>query len=302
MRPVLPGHGPPSLAGAAERIVCLVPSITDSISALGLGDRLVGVTDFCPVPANARASLARVGGSKSPRLDVILELQPDLVIANKEENSPQMVQGMRKAGLSVWLIFPRSVADALQVLRQLLHLCHAEGGVPRLRALERAFEGTAQAASQRKPVRYFCPIWQDEDARAGVWWMTFNADTYPHDLLRHLGGMNAFAKRERRYPLLADLGMAEPEDPGERDTRYPRLGPAEVAAAAAELILLPDEPYAFGDEDMRRMCSLLSDTPAVREERIFALDGRLLFWYGTYLEEALSALPAILGTDSSQAP
>jgi ABC-type Fe3+-hydroxamate transport system substrate-binding protein len=151
-------------------------------------------------------------------------------------------------------------------------------------------------------VRFFCPIWQDEDAQAGLWWMTFNGGTYPHDLLRHLGGTNAFGKRERRYPLLADLGMAKREDPGERDTRYPRLRPAEVAAAAPELILLPDEPYAFGEEDMRRMRSLLSDTPAVREKRIFALDGRLLFWYGTYLEKALSALPAFLGTDFAHAP
>ena len=80
--------------------------------------------------------------------------------------------------------------------------------------------------------------------------MTFNADTYAHDLLRICGGENVFAERERQYPLKADLGEAEPMLPmirasAGRDTRYPRVTMEEVEAAQPDVILLPSEPFQF---------------------------------------------------------
>jgi ABC-type Fe3+-hydroxamate transport system substrate-binding protein len=100
----------------------------------------------------------------------------------------------------------------------------------------------------------------------------------------------------RRYPLTADLGLAQPEDPGTRDTRYPRVTPAEISQAAPEVILLPDEPFAFGEQERLRLKRLLAETPAVRHDRVRLIDGSLLTWHGTRLARALAEIPACLAS------
>jgi ABC-type Fe3+-hydroxamate transport system substrate-binding protein len=124
--------------------------------------------------------------------------------------------------------------------------------------------------------------------------MTFNWDTYSHNVLRHCGGLNIFEKRERRYPLLADLGQAEAEDAGSRDTRYPRVLPHEVIGNKPEIILIPSEPYSFSVDDVNEIVELLSETPAVRSGNVVRIDGRLVTWHGTRLAQALVELPNIL--------
>ena len=105
---------------------------------------------------------------------------------------------------------------------------------------------------------------------------------------------NIFAERQRNFPLLADLGLAEPEGPGERDRRYPRVSLEEIRQARPEVILLPDEPYAFNDEHRQLFEHLLPDTPAVRNNRIYPIEGSLITWHGTRLAYALRELPALL--------
>jgi ABC-type Fe3+-hydroxamate transport system substrate-binding protein len=143
----------------------------------------------------------------------------------------------------------------------------------------------------------FCPIWREPAAEAGpaAWWMTGNRATYLHDVLAVCGGQNVFAARERRYPLAADLDPAalpEPPQP-DRDTRYPRVTPAEVAAAAPEVILLPSEPYPFGAADLGAF-DAWPDLPAVAQGRVQLVDGAMLTWPGTHLARALAELPALL--------
>ena len=98
----------------ARRIVSLVPSLTEALFALGLGDRVVGVTDWCVYPASELARLPRVGGTKTPDLVAILELEPDLVIANQEENRRTHVEKLRAAGVRVWVTYPRTVREGAQ--------------------------------------------------------------------------------------------------------------------------------------------------------------------------------------------
>lgn len=283
----LPFSRPPT------RVVSLVPSMTESFFDLGLGDRIVGVTDFCRPPADA-GQIVRVGGTKSPSLERILALNPDLVVANQEENTRQAVEELEAAGLKVWVSFPRSVDDALQVLWALVRLFQTDRGAAQLKTLEATLAWTEQASLHREPTPFFCPIWREPRVGEGTWWMTFNRDTYAHDLLARCGGLNVFAKRERRYPLAADLNETVAEDPGERDTRYPRVTLVEVIDAAPEVILLPDEPYAFSGEEVAQLKDHLADTPAVKEGRLHLVDGSLITWHGTRLARALAEIPAYL--------
>ena len=277
----------------ANRIVSLVPSITESLFELGLGERVVGITDFCAHPAAQLEGLPRLGGPKNPNLPAIVALQPDLVITNQEENTPPAVNALRESGLHVWLTFPRTVAEAMDILWALARL-DPNGPAPnRLRVLEATLEWTEEAQAQQISQRFFCPVWQEDTPQGERWWMVFNHNTYCHDLLTLLGGENIFAGRDRRYPLEADIGQASSQDPGERDTRYPRVTQAEILAADPEVILLPSEPYPFSEMDLLEIEQLFSDTSAVRNGRVHLVDGSLITWHGTRLARALQDLPWI---------
>jgi ABC-type hemin transport system substrate-binding protein len=106
-----------------------------------------------------------------------------------------------------------------------------------------------------------------------------------------MGGENCFANRERRYPLEADLGKGRPELPGERDTRYPRIGREEIIAAQPEIIFLPSEPYPYDERHCQEMVEIFTETPAGRSGRVYLVDGTLITWHGTRLARALEELP-----------
>lgn len=293
------------LAGLPRRVVSLVPSVTGSLFDLNLGRCLVGVTDFCVYPPAGVASLPKVGGTKNPDRERILSLQPDLVIANQEENRREDVEALAAAGLPVWVTFPCTAREALNVLWATIRLFDAPQLGRTLVALERSFEVTSLAAENMPPVSVFCPVWREPPASEGpaTWWMTANRDTYLHDVLRVCGGRNVFAERDRRYPLAADLDPERPADPPDpaRDTRYPRVTPSEIVAAAPEVVLLPSEPYPFTEADREALQSY-ADIPAVQDDRVHLVDGSLLTWPGTRLAQALAELPALLNPVETYSP
>jgi ABC-type Fe3+-hydroxamate transport system substrate-binding protein len=284
----------PIFAQPPRIIVSLVPSLTDSLFDLGAGDRLVGITDYCIPPEADQAHLVRLGGPKSPDVEAILELKPDLILANREENEPQTIKALEDAGLRVWLTFPQSVEQAMDVLWGLVNLLRIPEAAARLKNLQISLEWTAKAIPSGDPPRVFCPIWQEAHDRAGTWWMTFNRHTYCHDVLARCGGENVFAERERRYPLEADLGLEAPSTEAIGDTRYPRVTVREVIDAAPEIVFLPSEPYAFSEQEAEVIQDLLAGTPAVRDGNVHHIDGSLITWHGTRLARALAELPTYL--------
>jgi ABC-type hemin transport system substrate-binding protein len=249
----------------AQRIVSLVPSLTEALFELGLGARVVGVTDWCIHPADRLAALPRVGGTKNPALERVLELSPDLVIANQEENRERDVDRLRAAGIPVWVTYPRTVAEGVELVRELAGLgAPPERAEPLVRGLEQALERALAAAPERR-TRVFCAIWKKP-------WMAVGADTYAEDLLRVCGGHNVFdARSERRYPIVDE---------------------AEIEAAQPDVILLPDEPYAFGARDVEELAALA--TPASASGRIHVLDGTLVSWYGPRIARAIEQISALL--------
>jgi ABC-type hemin transport system substrate-binding protein len=256
-------------SGPARRIVCLVPSLTEALFSLGLDARLVGVTDWCVHPAEGVARLPKVGGTKDPDLEAILALAPDLVIANREENRRRDVERLERAGLRVWVTYPRSVGEGVALLRALAEL----GAAPEaFRCVVEPVESACREARAARPAaasRVFCPIWKDP-------WMAVGRDTYADDLLRLCGGANVFANL-----------------PGaRRRLRYPKIHESEIVAAAPEVVLLPDEPYAFGPEDAEALAAL--PIPAARSGRIHRIDGTLVSWYGPRIRRALENLRPLL--------
>ncbi|GAP10670.1 ABC-type Fe3+-hydroxamate transport system, periplasmic component [Bellilinea caldifistulae] len=278
-----------------KRVVSLVPSMTESLFDLGMGDFVVGVTDYCVFPPEVK-KLPRVGGTKNIQVDHVAQLSPELIIANQEENSRVIVEELADQ-FAVWLTFPKTVRQMLDDLWQLVYLFRQERSFISLRTLETAVEYAENRVFDLQPLRVFVPIWQDITTSQIRWWMTFNQDTYCHDLIRLLGGTNVFGERLRKYPLAADLGESEETTGEDRDTRYPRVIAEEIIRAEPELILIPDEPYPFREEDIEELQKILASTPAVKQNRVYRIEGSLLTWHGTRLGKALAELSQYFNSD-----
>ncbi|MGW2152660.1 helical backbone metal receptor [Nonomuraea sp. NPDC001699] len=233
-----------------RRIVSLVPSLTESVAAT-VPEALVGATDWCTHPAGL--DVARVRGTKNPDLDAVLRLRPDVVLANVEENRAPDVEALREAGVAVWVTRIETLEQAFASLeRMFAHACRTD----RPAWLETAREAWgAPAPGPRRTA--IVPIWRRP-------WMVVGRDTFTGDVLRHLGVDNLYA------------GHAD---------RYPKIPLPKLTGNRPDLVVLPDEPYAFSADDGPEAfpglpCALVS--------------GRLLTWYGPSLTEAATILPAAL--------
>lgn len=243
-----------AIRGAPARVVSLVPALTEAIEVTAPG-RLAGATDYCTHPSTLE--VARVGGSKYPKLDRVLALRPDLVLANSEENRPGDVETLRANGIPVWVMrAPATVPHALASLRRLLTQAF-EVYEPRwLVEAEELWRAT-------RPVRAraVVPVWRKP-------WVILGRDTFGGDVLRRLGISVVYAGHEDRYP--------RPELDELR---------AWFTDGAADVLVLPDEPYEFTHDD---------GPDAFPGVRYVLVSGRFLTWYGPSLIEAHRALDAAL--------
>ena len=275
---------------APKRVVSLVPSDTLTVAMLGAASALVGRTDYCVLPEEI-AAVKSVGGTKNPRVADILALEPDLVLANQEENSRGDLEALAQANVKVLVAFPKRVAEGISHMARLARIFRVERD-PAVRALcKQAYEAVRAAEASREktlPLRVFCPIWMSP-------LMTIHGATFISDMLDLCGAQNVFADRERRYPLAADLGKATPLPPEKvegRDVRYPRVTLAEVTARAPELVLLPDEPHPFTDADADVFRAL--PIPAAKDGRVAKVDGKDLCWYGARSAEGIDRVRALV--------
>jgi ABC-type Fe3+-hydroxamate transport system substrate-binding protein len=275
---------------APQRLVSLVPSITEVLFSFGRGRQVVGITDYCTEPAAAVALKAKIGGTKNPDIAAILALRPELVFAVAEENRRQDVEQLAAAGMSVYIFAPHTVRDGIDLLWRVADLLDCQPEVTgQMQAIEQDYAETVAFVARRQWVRVFCPIWKDP-------YMTINEDTYIHDVLRVCGGDNIFAHRQRHFPLAADLGQqpeTTSERSAERDRRYPRITLEEMAALRPEVVLLPDEPYVFSQADIADFTPF-PEVPAVRDGRIFLIDGKMVSWYGPRIGHSLRTIRALL--------
>jgi ABC-type Fe3+-hydroxamate transport system substrate-binding protein len=209
-------------------------------------DLLVGATDWCPPSLD----VTRIGGTKNPDVARIVELAPDVVLANEEENRAPDLDALRAAGVPVYVTDIRALDGAFAALRRMLAACGCDTPAW-LTEAEAAWAALPEPVHRRRAV---VPIWRRP-------WMAVGRDTFTGAVLARLGVDN----------VLAD----DPE-------RYPRIDPA--ALPPHDLVVLPDEPYAFTADDGPEAFA----APSV------LVSGRLLTWYGPSLGEAARVLPGAL--------
>jgi ABC-type Fe3+-hydroxamate transport system substrate-binding protein len=232
-----------------ERVVSLVPSLTEAVAVTAPG-LLVGATDWCTRPDDL--DVARVRGTKNPDVDAVVAVRPDLVLANAEENRGPDLTALRAAGLAVWVTAPQTLPEALASLARALSACRLD---------QPSWLDDAQAAwsspHEGPRRRAVVPVWRRP-------WMALGRDTFAGDVLARLGVDNVLA--------------GSPE-------RYPRFDPS--ALPPHDLVVLPDEPYAFSPADGPEA---FPGVPAA------CVSGRHLTWYGPSLVEARAVLAAQLTT------
>ena len=240
----------PGLRFVRMRIVSLCPSLTELVFDLGLGDDLVGRTRFCVHPAGLVERVERVGGTKNPKVGRIVELAPDVVLMNEEENRREDAEALARAGLRCHVSFPRDAESTAAMVRSIgdaLDRRDAAEGIAR--EIERRAERVRIATDALRPVRYAYLIWRDP-------WMVAGGDTFVSAMLSLPGGRNVFAEGAERYPTVT---------------------PSELAAAAPDVVLLSTEPFPFKDlhaDELARATGLPRGC-------IRIVDGELLTWHGS---------------------
>ena len=235
-----------------KRIVSMVPSQTELLHWLGLEQETVGITKFCVHPSAWFSSKTRIGGTKSINPKIIDSLQPDLIIANREENLKEQVEELA-VHYPVWVTDIQNLNNALQMITDIGRLTQKNNEAALLIKEIRFRFGQLiprqQTTSQKLRTAYL--IWRHP-------YMTIGGDTFIHDMLVKCGFENIFADK----------------------CRYPETTVSELRTANCQLLLLSSEPYPFKREHIAELQESLPDTT------ILLADGEMFSWYGSRLLEA----------------
>jgi len=238
------------------RIVSLVPSLTELVCELGLGDRLVGRTGFCIHPRETLARVPKVGGTKDVKLDAVRALEPTHLIVNIDENRRETVEQLAAFVPNVIVTHPCAPEDNFYLYRLFGHLFGREAEAGRLAANLAGALGDARAAASGlppEPVLYL--IWREP-------WMTVAPDTYIAATLRAVGWDTLPAASALRYP----------------EVDWQAAWPAQAAR-----VFLSTEPYRFRERHLAEV-ERLSGRPAA------LIDGEMTSWYGSRAADGLRYL------------
>jgi len=229
-----------------ERIISLVPSQTELLYDLGLGERVVGITKFCVHPESWFKTKHRVGGTKKVDMDKVRALEPDLIIGNKEENERKDILALEQE-FPVWMSDVRDLDGALDMVRRVGELT---GTAAKAEVLARDIaQGFAAMPRREEPRTVAYLIWREPFMVAGH-------GTFVNDMLKRCGLVNVF---------------------DEGDARYPEITEQQLAEADPEVVLLSSEPYPFKEKHIAELNMLLPGTP------VRLVDGELFSWYGSRL-------------------
>ena len=231
-----------------ERIISLVPSQTELLFDLGLGSRVIGITKFCIHPESWHRSKTKIGGTKQLNFEKINELNPDLIIGNKEENNESQVKNLMKK-YPVWMSDIQTLEDALEMIYEIGNITQTTnkaGGIIQL--IQDGFLSLQPTTT--KKAAYF--IWQNP-------LMSINQSRFIHDMMQRCGLTNVFS---------------------EKNADYPEISKEELRKASPEVILLSSEPFPFQKKHLfyfQEVCP---------KAQVILVDGEMFSWYGSRLQLA----------------
>ena len=239
-----------------QRIVSIVPSQTELLFDLGLEKEVVGITKFCVHPQEWHRHKTRIGGTKKLHLDKIVALQPDLIIANKEENTRHEIE-LLAAQFPVWISDIKTIDDGLRMIEEIGILVGKSDKALRIKTeIDEGFSGLKKEAKTLR-VAYF--IWRKP-------WMSAAADTFIHDMIKRIGWQNVYGGH----------------------LRYPETSLQELRLLNPEIILLSSEPYPFSE---KHIGEIQSELP---EAKILLVDGEMFSWYGSRMKLAVEYLQELI--------
>lgn len=241
-----------------QRIISLVPSQTELLCDLGLTDEVIGITKFCVHPKEWFQSKTRVGGTKQLNIEIIKSLQPDLIIANKEENSKEQVEELAKI-FPVWISDINDLNDAIEMIRSIGDITNKKSKSEEIvNKILTHFNELKNAPSSKALLQEKYPhppccylIWREP-------YMTIGGDTFINDMLQRCGFQNIYRDQQR----------------------YPEVTVPDLIEKNCQLILLSSEPFPFKQEHVHELQELLP------EVMILLADGEMFSWYGSRLIKA----------------
>jgi ABC-type Fe3+-hydroxamate transport system substrate-binding protein len=231
-----------------KRIVSLVPSQTELLYDLGLDEEVMGITKFCVHPNEWFRNKKRVGGTKTVHIDIVKSLLPDLIIANKEENTKEQIEELA-ALFPTWVSNIQTIDDGLQMISEIGIMV---GKAREAEALVAEISGGfSSLVKPSKPVRVAYFIWRNP-------WMCAGGDTFISNMINTMGWQNVLGDK----------------------LRYPEIMLEELVAKQVDIVLLSSEPYPFKDAHIVEIKTAL---PGVE---VMLVDGELFSWYGSRMKHA----------------
>ncbi len=242
-----------------RRIISLVPSITELLFDLGLNEQIIGVTRFCIFPTTARKEKKVIGGTKNLKLDRIRALKPDLIIADKEENTKSQIEELAKE-FPIWISNIRRFDDAIDMIEKVGELTRTSTLAQKLVTdIQDAF-ATLVPLGKEISVAYF--IWQKPLMVAG-------ADTFIHEMIKKMRLTNAFAHQ----------------------SRYPEVTEAVLQKNPPDLVFLSSEPYPFAKKHIQYFQEMVPNA------KILLVDGTFFSWYGSRMKRAPAYFQQLIDSD-----
>ena len=240
-----------------KRIISLVPSQTELLFELGLDIEVVGITKFCVHPNGWFRNKKRVGGTKTVHIDIIRELQPDLIIANKEENTKEQIEELASL-YPTWVSNIQTIEEGLKMICAVGELTGTEEkAIATADQISNKFAGLNKAAPKR--VAYF--IWRKP-------WMCAGGDTFISDMIKMAGWENALSDRQR----------------------YPEIQLEDMVNKNIDLVLLSSEPYPFKETHIAEIQAVLPGA------KILLVDGEMFSWYGSRMKLAAAYITGLQAT------
>lgn len=232
-----------------KRIISTVPSTTEFLFDLGLEDKIISRTKFCKYPADKIAKLPNIGGPKDLYFDKIRLLDPDLILANEEENNKIQIEELTEE-FPVYVCKVRNYDEALQ---NILNTGKIVGAEPKsYEIVNKIRAGFAQLPINPNSHSVLYLVWKDP-------YMAIGRDTFINSMIEKCGLKNA----------IEDI-----------DSRYPKLSPKKIIDLNPDLIFLSSEPFPFNQKHIPDIQNLLPDT------KIKLVDGEMFSWFESHLLKA----------------